>query len=155
MGKANRPMTLMDHLKELRLRLFIIALVIIAASIVCYNYCESILDNLAQGQTLIFIRPSEAFLAHLRLAVTTGIIAASPVIFYQVIAFIMPALTKKEKRLLVIAAILMYLLFAAGLCFAWFVVFPFALNFFAGFASDQLLPWYTIGEYVSFATGFI
>lgn len=155
MGKPKKPMTLADHLNELRLRLLVIAVVVVATSITCFFYSEEILKTLAQGQTLIFIRPSEAFLGHLRLAVTAGIMAASPIIFYQVVAFILPALTRREKKLLIVAAILMYLLFALGLSFAWFVVYPFALEFFISFASDQLQPWYTVGEYISFATGFM
>ncbi len=155
MGKKQQPMTLADHLNELRLRLIIIAVAVVAAAIVCFSFANELLELLAKGQTLIFVRPSEAFLAQLRLSVITGLLAVSPLIFYQVTAFIMPALTKKEKRVLIAAVVMMFLLFAAGILFAWFVVFPFALDFFAGFATDQLQPWYTIGDYISFASGFV
>ena len=139
----------------MRRRLMLVVIVIIIATIVSFVYSGPVLEMLTRGITLIYIRPAEAMMAHIRLAATTGVVVSTPIIFYQFIAFMMPALTKNEKRVLVVAVILMFLLFSAGISFAWLIVFPFALDFFASFANDQLLQWYTISEYVSFATGFL
>lgn len=152
---AEKSMTFIDHLNELRRRLLVIAIAILAATIVSFIYAEPILEVLTKGISLIYIRPAEAMMAHFRIAFTAGVMLASPVIFYQFIAFLLPALRGREKRLVLVAVFMMFLLFSAGVCFAWFVVFPFALNFFAGFANERLLPYYTVSEYVSFATGFL
>lgn len=152
---AEKSMTFIDHLNELRRRLLVIAIAILAATIVSFIYAEPILEVLTKGISLIYIRPAEAMMAHFRIAFTAGVMLASPVIFYQFIAFLLPALMGREKRLVLVAVFMMFLLFSAGVCFAWFVVFPFALNFFAGFANERLLPYYTVSEYVSFATGFL
>lgn len=154
MAKADKPMSFFDHLSELRRRLIVIAVFIMLASIACFIYVEPIMEMLTQGVDLIYIRPPEAFLARIRAAFTAGILAASPVIFYQIVAFLAPALTKREKRILFSAVFMTFCLFIAGIAFAWFVVFPIAMNFFASFATEKLLPTYTISEYVSFATNF-
>jgi len=148
-------MSMLDHLNELRRRLLIIVFSVLAATIACFFYAGPILEVLTQGIDLIYIRPPEAMMAHFRIAFTVGIMAASPVIFYQVVAFLAPALTRREKRVLLLAVVMMFFLFIAGISFAWFVVYPFALNFFAGFATEQLTPFYTVSEYVSFASGFL
>jgi len=148
-------MSVLEHLKELRRRLFISVLFILAGAVASFAFVEQILDLLTRGIDLIYIRPAEAFMAHIRVAFTAGLLVASPVIFYQLLAFLAPALKKKEKRVLFLAVILMFLLFCLGICFAWFVVFPFALDFFASFASESLAPRYTVSEYVSFATSFL
>lgn len=155
MGKPDAPMTIVDHLNELRRRLMIVLVVLVLASIASFTYAKQILDILTMGRTLIFIRPSEAFLAHVRVAVSTGSTIAMPVVFYHVLAFLVPAFSKREKRIIVGSVFLMFLLFIAGLSFAWYVVFPIAMKFFASFSSEQLLPLYNVSDYLSFATGFL
>jgi sec-independent protein translocase protein TatC len=147
-------MTVVEHLNELRKRLLVVLIAVVAASGLCLMYAAKILDLLAMGRTLIYIRPSEAFMAHIRLAVTAGLVATTPIIFYNIAAFIMPAFSVREKRLLRAAVLLMLGLFFLGIYFAWAVVFPLAMDFFANFATENLVPWYTVGEYVSFVTSF-
>jgi len=155
LGKKDDTMSIMEHLSELRKRLISIIIVVMLATVVCFIYAGQILEILSQGVTLIYIRPAEALLAHFRLAFTVGILASTPIIFYHVVAFMVPALSGKEKRVLLAAVFLMFLLFGIGVAFAWFIVFPYAMDFFGSFASERLLPWYTISEYVSFTTGFM
>ena len=148
-------MTIIDHLNELRKRLMIVLVVLVLASIASFTYAKEILDILTMGRTLIFIRPSEAFMAHIRVAVLTGSTISMPVIFYQVLAFLVPAFSKREKRIIIGSVFLMFLLFVAGIAFAWYAVFPIAMQFFASFSSEQLLPWYNVSDYLSFTTGLL
>lgn len=148
-------MSVIEHLGELRRRLLVMGSFVLVLSIASFFYAGSLLEVLTRGTTLIYIRPAEAMLAYFRLAFIAGVMLSTPVIFYQFIAFLAPALNKREKRILLISIAMMFLLFATGICFAWFVVFPFAIDFFSSFASEQLLPWYTVSEYVSFATGLL
>ena len=155
MDKKSNNMTIIEHLSELRRRFILVLITILLATIICFLYASPILDHLSRGITLIYIRPSEAFMAHFHLAVSVGVFASTPLIFYQIVAFMLPALYGKEKRVLLAAGIPMFLLFCLGLAFAWFVVFPYAMDFFASFAGEKLLPWYTVSEYVSFVTMFL
>lgn len=155
MAKTSKSMSIVDHLNELRRRILVSVAVLLIATIACFVYAGPILAHLTRGVNLIYIRPPEAMMAHIRVAFTAGLAISSPLILYQIIAFLLPALTRKEKKVLLAAVFLMFILFFAGVAFAWFVAFPFAINFFAEFSSDQLLPYYTVGEYVGFVTGFL
>lgn len=155
MAKLNKPMTIIDHLNELRKRIFIVLVALVIATIVCFVYAGPMLEYLTKGIKLIYTRPPEAMMAHIRVAFSAGLAITSPIIFYQIIAFLLPALTGKERKIILGAVFLMFILFSAGISFAWFVVFPFALNFFSGFATEQLLQYYTVSEYVSFASSFL
>jgi len=148
-------MSIIDHLNELRRRLIIILSVLVVASIACFTYAKQILATLTLGRTLIYIRPSDAFMAQIRLAVTAGLVVSMPIVLYHFLAFLVPALSKREKRIIIGSAFLMFLLFIAGLCFGWYVVFPIAMNFFASFSSEQLVATYNVSDYVSFATGLL
>lgn len=81
---------------------------------------------------LIFLTPSEALLANIRLAFITSATITLPIILYQLVALVMAAAGMTKGRA-VLLTLIMYILFALGLSFAYFVVLPFALNFFIGF----------------------
>lgn len=154
MARAKHEMTVIEHLNELRQRLFVVLISVVLASLICLVYAAKLLDVVSMGLSLIYIRPSEAFMAHVRIAVTTGLTACTPIIFYNVAAYLMPAFTRREKRMLILGVVLMLALFFSGIYFAWSMVFPLAMDFFARFATDTLTPYYTVGDYVSFATSF-
>ena len=77
-----------------------------------------------------------------------------PVIFYQFMAFIMPGLTKEEKRALLYIIPAATLLFATGVGFAAFVMLPFTLSYLQSFLADLIEPNYSIDYYISFVTNF-
>ncbi|HSL93733.1 MAG TPA: twin-arginine translocase subunit TatC [Bacillota bacterium] len=154
MAREESKMTVIEHLNELRKRLFVVLISVVLVSLVSLVYAARLLDIISMGLPLIYIRPSEAFMAHVRIAVTTGLTACTPIIFYNIAAYLMPAFTKREKRLLILGVFLMLVLFFSGIYFAWAMVFPLAMDFFANFATDTLTPYYTVGDYVSFATSF-
>ncbi len=150
-------MPVLEHLAELRTRLLISAGVLFVAAIVCFANIELIravltepLDNLK----LIYLSPPEAFMANLRLAMVSGLILSSPLIFYQLLAFAFPGLNRGEKFFLISVLLGAAILFSSGVAFAYYVVFPFALRFFLQFSSDQLAPLFTISEYISFILSF-
>lgn len=154
-GKAEQPMSILDHFAELRRRLLVVFAFILVASSLCFLLSGRMLGFVTRGMNLIYTHPSEAMMAHFRVALTAGIMVTLPVILYQAAAFLVPALTPKEKRVLLAAVLLMLLLFGAGVGFAWFVAFPMAMDFFTRFASPQLWPYITVSEYLSFLTGLL
>ncbi|MDW7649902.1 MAG: twin-arginine translocase subunit TatC [Bacillota bacterium] len=158
MGQRINPTTVIDHLEELRKRLIICVASLAVTTIIALIYVEllrSILIRPAGDIQLIFISPPEALMADFRLALIAGIGLALPVLVYQLIAYLLPALEKNEKKLIIPGVFAVVLFFAAGVSFAYYVVFPFAVRFFLTFATESIQPMFTVSNYLSFATNFI
>jgi sec-independent protein translocase protein TatC len=150
-------MPIVEHLAELRLRLFISAGVLLVAALICFANIElirSILTRPLEGIKLIYLSPPEAFMANLRLALISGLIITLPVTIYELSAFIFPGLTREEKIFYVSILLGITFLFGSGVVFAYFIVFPFTLRFFLQFAAVQLEPRFTISEFISFILSF-
>jgi sec-independent protein translocase protein TatC len=150
-------MPVLEHLAELRLRLLISAGALLVAAFVSFNYVELIrglLTSPLEGLQLIYLSPPEAFMANLRLALISGLVLSSPIIIYELMAFIFPGLLKEEKVFFVAVLFGIVILFAAGVAFAYIIVFPFTIRFFLQFASVELEPKFTVTEYISFLFSF-
>lgn len=150
-------MPVLEHLAELRLRLLISAGALLVAAVVSFNYVELIrglLTSPLEGLQLIYLSPPEAFMANLRLALISGLVLSSPMIIYQLMAFVFPGLLKEEKIFFVAVLFGIIVLFAAGVAFAYIIVFPFTIRFFLQFASVELEPRFTVTEYISFLFSF-
>ncbi|MCJ7807066.1 MAG: twin-arginine translocase subunit TatC [Clostridia bacterium] len=155
--KKDGTMPVIEHLAELRLRLFISTGVLLVAAIICFTNVElirSILTRPLDDLKLIFLSPPEAFMANLRLALISGLFVSLPVIIYEISAFIFPGLTRGEKIFYVMVLLGITVLFGSGVVFAYYVVFPFTLGFFLQFAEAQLEPRFTVSEYISFIFSF-
>ena len=150
-------MSIFEHLEELRYRIFVSVLVIAAFGLTAFflvDFLREIILKPAHGMPLVFLSPPEAFLANIRLAFSAGLIISVPFLLYQVMAFLLPAFYKEERKVLIPAFIAIGLLFYGGLTFAYFVVFPLAINFFLGFAGEFLSPMFSFQNYLSFFTRF-
>ncbi|MGQ9734599.1 MAG: twin-arginine translocase subunit TatC [Candidatus Bipolaricaulia bacterium] len=101
---------------------------------------------------LIFIHPTEAFFAYLKLAFFTGLLFGAPFVLYQVWRYITPALYQHERRYFRSAVAFGTGLFFAGVAFAFFVVLPLGISFLIRMGGGpELLAVFTIGNYISFA----
>jgi len=150
-------MPVLEHLAELRLRLFISAGALLIAAMVCFFYITVIFEILTRpldGLPLIFLSPPEAFMSNLRVSFISGLVIASPIIFYETLAFIFPGLARSEKVFFLLVVAGTVVLFCSGVLFAYFFVFPMALNFFLQFAANHLEPLFTVSEYISFFISF-
>ncbi|HYN89035.1 MAG TPA: twin-arginine translocase subunit TatC, partial [Ardenticatenaceae bacterium] len=87
-----------------------------------------------------------------RIALVLGLVGAMPVIIYQVIAFLLPALTKREARYLYILVPAATLLFASGVAFGSTVALPAALRWLSGFGTEFAEFQPSLDEYISFIT---
>jgi sec-independent protein translocase protein TatC len=107
-------------------------------------------------KTLYFREPAEGFLTYFSVALMAGIGLSSPVIVYQVLAFVVPALTRREKRLLYSFLPLVVLFFGLGVLFGYFVTVPFALKYLLTFTIGGIIqPLIDVGAYISFITTFL
>ena len=156
--EETRMMSIIQHLEELRKRLLIciVALIVTASgSFLFVDEIRRLLVQPAGSLELIYITPPEALMANIRLAILAGIIGAMPIFVYQFLAFVMPALYKNEKRILLPVVFGMLIMFSMGIYFSYRIAFPFAIAFFLKFASEDLVPMFTITQYISFVTQFL
>ncbi|NLL43296.1 MAG: twin-arginine translocase subunit TatC [Firmicutes bacterium] len=144
-------LTLVEHLAELRSRIIICILTLIAGVLVGFYFSGPIVKFLMRlpGE-LVYLYPGEAFMMHLTVALAVGIILGSPIVLYQVIRFIVPGLLERERRLLYLGLPLSAVLFVVGVSFAYQVILPLAYKFFLGFGTESLEPMISIGNYISF-----
>jgi sec-independent protein translocase protein TatC len=155
-------MPFLDHLEELRQRLFWIAGAILVGVIVSFVILSQkrldLVGLLAQpikpylkNGSLVYTHPGTSFKIILNASLITGLLMATPVIGYQLWGFFAPALHPHEKRVIVPTLFGMVLLFLAGVALCYFVVMPFTLKFFHGFESSSLTPMIEATEYFDFA----
>src|SRR5689334_20041065 len=130
-----KVMTVVEHLSELRRRLFIAIFAVVVGAIIGFYFAPDAIRLLKTpiAQPLYFTAPSSAFFLELKLALMMGVALASPILIYQVWAFVSPGLTPSERRLALPWVPLALLFLALGIGVAWFIL-PFAVGFMLGFA---------------------
>lgn len=149
-------MSVVDHLDELRMRLVVAIVAIVIGTLVSYYYVEDILQILvAPAGKLYYIKPTEAFFTYMKISLVAGCIVSSPIWFYQIWAFIVPALSKGEKKVTFMVVPAAVTLFVVGVLFSYYLVLPMAIQFFIGFGTDELQPLFSIGQYIDFVIAFI
>lgn len=159
-GQAEMPF--LDHLEELRWRLiyaigaFAVGMVVafaLVSKVDVIGFLEApLLPYLPKGRKLVYTHPGDVFGIVLNASLVLGLVLASPVIVYQIWAFLSPALYKHEKRVIVPVLVGAVLLFAAGVALAYYMVLPLTLGFLLTFQTGALEPMITAGEYFGFAT---
>lgn len=150
-------MPFLDHLEEFRQRLFRILGAFLIVSIICFTMSERFVEILLGPAkdivpTLVFLKPTEAFMVHIKVSLVAGFIIASPYILYQIWLFIMPGLYRSEKRIVLPLTLISLVLFVIGVSFAYFGVVRFGLSFLMGYATDTLHGTISIGAYISLVT---
>jgi sec-independent protein translocase protein TatC len=146
-------MSLFDHLEELRLRIFLALIAGIVGIILCFFFVNDIVQLLevpAQGVKFLQLSPGEYFFVSLKVAGYSGLLVASPFILYQIIQFVLPGLTRRERRLLAPVVLGSSVLFVGGLAFAYFALIPAALNFFITYGADVVEQLWSIDRYFEF-----
>lgn len=146
-------MSLFDHLDELRQRIFYSVIAIAISVIACFTSVRQIVELLevpAQGAKFLQLSPGEYFFVSIKVAGYSGILLASPFILYQIIQFVLPGLTRRERRLIAPVVIGSSVLFFAGLAFAYIALVPAALNFFINYGADVVEQMWSIDRYFEF-----
>lgn len=140
---------LIEHLAELRTRLIWSVLAFVVAAILCYFIWQPVFNFLTQpicgalakrGQEcgLIMLKVQEGFFLAMQIAMFGGFILAFPVIAYQLWRFIAPGLYRSEKQAFLPFLIASPIMFVLGASFAYFIILPWAFDFFLGFQSGPL-----------------
>lgn len=149
-------MSLVNHLEELRRRIIVILVAVGIGTTVSYFYAAELVHFItAPAGKLYYMNPAEAFFSYLKVSVFAGFLAVLPIVLHQVWSFIVPALTTKERMATVILVPVSVVLFFVGLAFSYFFVLPAGIKFFMGFASEDLQPLISLGQYLSFFISFL
>lgn len=150
-----RRMTIFEHLEELRGRLIksVIALLVTTLfSLIFTSRFLKILTAPMGNLQPVFLRPTEMIITYFKIALISGVALAMPVIIYQFVLFILPALKPNERKYLYIIVPGTTISFAVGLAFAYFALLPFAIRYLLTFGGDIARAQWTIGEYIGFVT---
>src|SRR5918994_2623162 len=148
-------LTLVEHLDELRSRLIVCILVFGVALALCFWQNELLLD-LAAGplpndrDQLTTFGVTEPFTTTLTVSAYGAIVLSLPIVLWQLYAYILPAFSQTERRVVLPILMLFPVLFLAGIAFAYFVVMPAALNFLLDFNDDQFNIQLRAREYYGF-----
>ena len=161
--ETDRPMSLMEHLNELRSRLMWMVGFAIVGFLGCWVIVDPIFDALTkplmavlpEGTHAQYTTLPEAFFTRMYISFVAGLFAASPLIFYQVWAFIAPGLYDEEKRYIIPIALISAMFFMGGGAFCYYIVFPFAFSFFVSFSTPEIVITPKMSDYLSFVIKLI
>lgn len=155
-----RPQTMISHLEELRWRVLKIGLAVLVGGVIALVFVSPLREILerpfhqaAPDSTLQAIAVVEQWSILMRIAMFGGLVIASPVVLYQLWAFINPALTSGERRWAFPTVAALTVLFIAGV-FLGYVVLPIGLEFLLGIFPDVDNN-LRVGEYYSFVLRFL
>src|SRR5205814_7694330 len=150
--------TFVSHLIELRSRLLRAIVAVVVVLVCLFPWAKDIyavlarplLKVLPQGSTMIATDVTGTFLVPLKVTLMAAFLIALPYVLYQMWAFVAPGLYHHEKRLAVPVIVSSVVFFALGMGFAYFIVFPIAFGFFAGYAPTGVQMMTDIDKYLSF-----
>ena len=152
---------MLGHLRELRRRLLIATVAVVLGAIVAFVFRSWILDLLvrpyerATGEdTLAFFEVGEAFSVSMKVALFGGVVITAPVWLYQLWAFVVPALSKREKRWAIPIVISLAILFVGGVAFAYWTM-ERAYDWLIGFGGDRLTPVIGVNQYLTFTFRYL
>ncbi len=147
-------MSIFGHLGELRKRLQIILIVNFLATLVLFNYAETLMQYLLDinpGMQLVYITPSELLLVYIQIAFLAALIVCSPITIYQIWAFVEKGLYKREKIYILISLFFGFFCFVLGVVFCYKMVLPITLEFFARLEITEITSMISVQSYASFA----
>ncbi len=176
----HKTMTFMEHLGELRKKLFVSIIALIIIFFISFNYSEYIFEflmfplhyhltvslknryiyfifqDILKDTKLVFLSPTEGFWMNMKVALVAAIFISLPLIFQQLWSFVSPGLHSKEKKLVLPFIISATILFLIGAAFCFFIVLPYALRFLLTYKiGNYMMPMLSVGKYVDFCLKFI
>ena len=157
---GERYLTVLEHIDELRFRLFISSAFVVIGLGVSVFFGNDIIDFLkkpaearSENFELQFIEPFELFATYFRVSLLGGLILGMPMIVYQGLRFVSPGLDANERRWLYATVVGTSVLFLGGVAFAYYIALPPALGFLLDFGGGDIArPDIRVGSYVDFVT---
>ena len=150
--EEDKKLTIFEHLQELRSRLIksVVALVVcIGISIPLAPYVFDILKSRAPGVDLVYTDVTGMLGIYMKVIFYCGIALSLPYLIYHLVMFLSPALNERQRRYVYLGIPLTFLLFAAGVCCAYFIFLPPALHILLSIGGDIARPMIEVNNYVS------
>ncbi|MFM8808547.1 MAG: twin-arginine translocase subunit TatC, partial [Chthoniobacterales bacterium] len=159
------PKPFLDHVEDLRKMVVRMAIALgvcmgaaflFRADIAAFVQGPLLAVDPSRADNLQSLGVADSMTISLKLAFYAGLVVSFPILLYFLAEFVLPALTSRERRVVLVAAVIGFGLFIAGAAFAFYVVLPATLEFF--FRDAQMMQWrptWTVGEYYSFTTQFV
>lgn len=150
-------MSLVEHLEELRSRIIRSVIAVAIAFTFCWFFVEDIADFLArplyavlpENTRLTFLGVTDPFIIYVKVAALAAVFLAAPALLYQAWRFVAPGLFRREKRRAIPFIVAGTLFFVGGGAFAYYVAFPFAVEFLIGMG-QAFQPMITVERYFRF-----
>ena len=150
-----------EHFTELRKRLMVIVISLLVTTFGSFYFAQILIDWLAipAGGTekLIALEVTETVGVFMRVSLLSGLILALPIVIYEILAFLLPALNEDERRVFnrnaPVVTIIATLLFLGGAAFAYFVMLPVSIPFLTTFLN--ITTTLRLGSYLNFVTGMM
>ena len=155
-------MTLLEHLRELRNRVLVSAVAMVLGVVICVIFWQTIIgwllaparDEIPDFQLSVF-SPTETFGIMFKVGMYGGLLLSSPVILYEMLAFIIPGLTPRERRMLLPGLFGCIAFLLAGMAFAYWVILPASLGFLLNFGDENFNQVIGAKQYMDFAIRII
>lgn len=151
-------MTLIEHLEELRSRIFRVGIAFIVVAVVAGFFVDNIFYWLLEPSGLSdlnFMGPAQALLTDVKLVLFSAFLLTLPILFYQAWMFVAPAVGEMGRVTTYIVVTLSSALFLVGVAFGYYVVLPIGLQFLLGYAPDRYNEVITADFYLPFVTRFL
>lgn len=150
-------MTFWDHLDELRGVIIRCMIVTLLLMVVAFLFKEEVFAVILHPKPadlrLINTAVTGQFVTHMMVAFYVGLIGAMPYILYQLFRFVSPGLYRQERRLAIQLVLSGYVMFALGVLFSYFVIFPFTLQFLGNYqVSDEVSNLISLESYIDTLT---
>ena len=158
---ASEAMTLREHLDELRRRLIFVLAFVVVSTIVAFIFRDPIIGFLLEpgfgrvGERPIATEVLETVGVTFKVTLMVGFVASLPVVLYQVIMFVTPGLTGRERAYVLLLLPAVLVAFAAGVAFGYYVLFPPAFEFLFKFGSENVDPEIRISSYINVITSLM
>ena len=140
---ASLKLTLMDHIKELRNRGTIVALILLVGSCLAYSFNSQLLDilkaPLGGGQELISLNVGGSFAVIMNISIAAGFVLATPFLIYHLYAFLRPMMPEKMRQNAAVMFFSSLTLLSGGIAFAYFMALPGALDFLLKFSDGKII----------------
>ena len=170
-AEEEKKMPLLEHLVELRRRLLYSGVAFVLTFILCFSFAQYMFNflaaplaeyfNDAEGRRFIYTDLTEPFFTNMKLGAFGALCISFPIVAGQIWAFVAPGLYKNERQAFLPFLIATPFMFAVGAGFFYYVLLPWAIQFFAGFeqvGGQDVLPVQMenkVGEYIGFVMTLI
>ncbi|USN96754.1 MAG: twin-arginine translocase subunit TatC [Candidatus Nomurabacteria bacterium] len=154
----NKNLTFLEHIYELRTRLFWVVFALVVASAIGFQFKDQLISLVMaplHGQKLIYLTPGGGFSFIFTISIYFGALLCIPIAVYHMYRFMEPLLGGTSRKVVAAFIIISAFLATAGASFGYFVTVPAAIDFLATFAGNAVVPSLTAESYLSFVVTYI